>query len=357
MSCSRIGVPRSPGERTASRRRMSGRSARIQPDAQAAPHRLADRADQHGRPVGRDAAGSAPAVDRRARRWSRRRSRRCPGGRPRRARGLARCELMVRPGRVVEVGHEVGQRPGSNAGWPARGPAVSSRSSSSASCGADRHGHQAGAGRPERLVGVRVDRRLDERAVAAADERAGEQRDRVLGADRDHDLLGRRSAGRVPCSGRRWPGAARACRWGRSPTSARWAGRSSTRLARDVGQPRQRGRQRPSRSRGTRCRAARAASRARPAAARRCRSRARCRGMPCSRRCAVGGRHRGAAEPELLGEVALGGQPGVDGDAAVEDEQPDAVGERLVGAAGRHASRRAAGRGQRALRGSAIRPL
>ena len=45
----------------------------------------------------------------------------------------------------------------------------------------------------------------------------------------------------------------------------------------------------------------------------------------------VGGRDRGATEFEVLGELALGRQPGAERDAAVEDEQPDAVGEREVG--------------------------
>ena len=48
---------------------------------------------------------------------------------------------------------------------------------------------------------------------------------------------------------------------------------------------------------------------------------------------AVGGRHGRAAEAEPLGEVALGGQSGVDGDAPVEDEQAHPLGERLVRAA------------------------
>ena len=48
---------------------------------------------------------------------------------------------------------------------------------------------------------------------------------------------------------------------------------------------------------------------------------------------AVRRRDGGATEAESLGEVALGRQPGVDGDAPVEDEQAHALGERLVGAA------------------------
>ncbi|GAA3112761.1 hypothetical protein GCM10020254_68770 [Streptomyces goshikiensis] len=61
----------------------------------------------------------------------------------------------------------------------------------------------------------------------------------------------------------------------------------------------------------------------------------------------VGGGDGGAAEAEGDGEFPLGGQPGGDGDAAFEDEQPDAVGEGAV--RGRLAG---AGHGRRPLLGA-----
>jgi hypothetical protein len=48
---------------------------------------------------------------------------------------------------------------------------------------------------------------------------------------------------------------------------------------------------------------------------------------------AVRGGHRRPAQAEPFGEVALGGQAGVDRDAAVEHEQADALRECAVGAA------------------------
>jgi len=44
----------------------------------------------------------------------------------------------------------------------------------------------------------------------------------------------------------------------------------------------------------------------------------------------VGGRDGRAAEPELARELAFRGKAGAEGDPPVEDQQPDAIGERRV---------------------------
>ena len=195
--------------------------------------------------------------------------------------------------------------------------------------GRDGDGNQPGAAVPERLEGVRVARRLDERAVAARDERAREQADRVLGADRDHDLvgLGRQSLARVAVGERLAQHAQPERVEARLVQVARQLGDGALGGGCHLGQGRQ-GRLAEVEQFGVEVlellggptRQARDAAGSADAV--------EVSGVAQAR---VGGRDGGAAEFEVLGELALRRQPGAERDAAVEDEQPDAVGEREVG--------------------------
>ena len=126
--------------------------------------------------------------------------------------GGVRLPLLVahqQPGRVLEVGDQVGQP---RRGLPQRGahgvevPAVR----------VDGRGREPGAAGAQRLGGVGVDRGLDQHPVAGAGERLGDDRGRRQGARGHHDLARGRSAARARrrC-GRSRPGA-RAARPGSS---------------------------------------------------------------------------------------------------------------------------------------------
>jgi hypothetical protein len=176
---------------------------------------------------------------------------------------------------------------------------------------------------------VRIARRFDECAVAAPEQGSGDEGDRVLRADRDHDLfrLGWQPARGVAIGDRR-PQHRQSDRIkaGVAEVGRQRGGRPLCR----VGECRYRRKRRLAeveitgvcvldRDRGARGEARDAP---RPAHA------VEVASIP---QFAVGGRDRGAADPELRGEVALRRHAGAERDAAVQDEEPDAARESAVG--------------------------
>ena len=309
---------------------MVSTSARIQPDAQPAPHRLAERADRrpcrHRRPTpprprtGRTAAGrsmSSSAVV----------SSMISVAPACRAASANATPLVVRHGgarRVLEVGHQVGgarHRAAEGVLGPFEVPAVAAD---------DGHADEPRAPSPERLGGVRIGRRLDHHPVGPRDEQRRDERDRALRAVRHHDLRRRSSADRATRSVRRSPRAVRGGRRRRSRCARRAMPRSPP-----PPRTRRRARARPKGSP--------AAGRCTPSAAEKPPG-----ALPPSGRvtlpdprmaldvtavaeAAIRGGHGRAAHAQACGELALGRERRARGDAVVEAEQPDAVGDGLVG--------------------------
>ena len=192
MSCSSTGVPRSSAKRTRDGALDELAVGADPADPQPAPDGLADRADGDGAADRRERRAGSLAVEAElAHRLVDDERRALPRGEVDGA--LAQPRRHRAAGGVVVVGHEVAERRARALERLLEGELVP------ALVGGHRHRHEPGAARAQRLEGVRIARRLDERTVAARQQGAGQQADRVLGADRDHDLVGvgRQSARRV----------------------------------------------------------------------------------------------------------------------------------------------------------------
>ncbi len=227
-------------------------------------------------------------------------------------------------GRVLEVGDQVGQ--------PRRGlPQRRADGVEVPALGVDRAAGDPGAPLADRLRRVRVDRRLHQHPLARTGQRLRDDRGRRQSARRHHDLVGvgRQPAGvvrrgdgllqpgepggevAVPAEVRRQLGRGLGVR--RREPGRRGGGRA-VQVDRLVvaGAGEQRAVVGPGPPAGHPGEGARAAAGL---------------GVPAVAELGVRPGDRGAGDTERVGELALAGQPGVEGDPAVTDQQPERLGE------------------------------